>query len=197
MICASAAGGNGRKSPQRAHIEEEMSAEGSTPDVAAERTDRSSDGGRAAADPRPGSRAEDGTEGSGAKETAPDTPAPSVTAQGVTGELIALDFGVHKSIRYHAKRRAFFDVMHRIAMLVAVVGGSAAFFALIGDNTGDNTRVGQIAALVVATLPRWTWSSRFPKTPASTTSSPSGSLIWRLNFPWLNPARSMAGGSPS
>jgi hypothetical protein len=62
------------------------------------------------------------------------------------GELIALDFGVHKSIRYHAKRRSFFDVTHRVAMLLAVIGGSAAFFALIGDKT----RVGQIAALVVA-----------------------------------------------
>jgi hypothetical protein len=62
----------------------------------------------------------------------------------VTAELIGLDFGVHKSIGYRAKRRAFFDTAHRVGMLVAVVGGSAAFFALIGDRTG----VGQIATLI-------------------------------------------------
>ncbi|HEY3910758.1 MAG TPA: hypothetical protein VGM07_12815 [Stellaceae bacterium] len=108
-----------------------MSAEESTSGAPAERTDRPSDARttRAPASGRPGSSAQD-----------------AASAEEATGELIALDFAVHKSIRYHTKRRAFFDVMHRIAMLVAVVGGSAAFFALIGNKTG----VGQIAALVVA-----------------------------------------------
>lgn len=78
-----------------------------------------------------------GREGAGTEET---------TAEEIAEGLLALDFGVHKSIRYHAKRRAFLDTMHRFSMLVAVVGGSAAFFALIGDKTS----VGQVAALVVA-----------------------------------------------
>src|ERR1051325_4876413 len=91
-------------------------------------------------DDKPGSGDEERTTGSRANETA------SAPAEEVIGEAIALDFGIHKSIRYHTKRRAFFDGLHRVAMLAAVIGGSGTFFALIGEKT----HVGQIAALVVA-----------------------------------------------
>ena len=111
----------------------------------------------------------------------------------MSSELIALDFGVHKSIRYHVKRRAFFDVMHRVAMLIAVIGGSAAFFALIGEKT----EVGQIAALTVAIATALDLIFAFPRTPASTTSLPSGSPILPSNSPLLHPAPSMAGDLPS
>lgn len=106
-----------------------MSAEGSTPDATAGR------GGQP-------SGCERRPTGSAARSFAQDATA----AEEIAGELIALDFGVHTAIRYHVKRRAFFDVLHRVSMLVAVVGGSAAFFALIGERT----EIGQIAALVVA-----------------------------------------------
>lgn len=113
-----------------------MSAEKSTP---SERADRAADAASCTGRDRPEGRV-------GARSGAEDTTSASAATEEVSSELIALDFGVHKSIRYHVKRRAFFDVMHRVAMLIAVIGGSAAFFALIGEKT----EVGQIAALTVA-----------------------------------------------
>ena len=113
-----------------------MSAEESTP---SERADRAADAASCTGRDRPEGRV-------GARSGAEDTTSASAATEEASSELIALDFGVHKSIRYHVKRRAFFDVMHRVAMLIAVIGGSAAFFALIGEKT----EVGQIAALTVA-----------------------------------------------
>ncbi|MGA8551738.1 MAG: hypothetical protein WB678_16035 [Stellaceae bacterium] len=113
-----------------------MSAEESTP---SERADRAADAASCTGRDRPEGRV-------GARSGAEDTTSASAATEEVSSELIALDFGVHKSIRYHVKRRAFFDVMHRVAMLIAVIGGSAAFFALMGEKT----EVGQIAALTVA-----------------------------------------------
>ena len=116
------------KPAQRPYIEEEMSAEDPAATTSPGETP-------AAGAPDPGR----GCRGTGAR-------AEEAATEEISGDLVALDFGVHKSIRYHAKRRAFFDVAHRFAMLVAVVGGSGAFFALIGDKTA----VGQVAALLVA-----------------------------------------------
>lgn len=46
-----------------------------------------------------------------------------------------LDFSVHVSRRYHARRRAWFDMCHRGAMTFAAVGGSAAFgFIFAGES---------------------------------------------------------------
>jgi len=50
--------------------------------------------------------------------------------------LVALDFAVHVGMRYHAKRRAWFDWLHRIAMVIAALGSSAAVAALYGGLTG-------------------------------------------------------------
>lgn len=50
-------------------------------------------------------------------------------------ELVKLIFGANKSLRYLAKRRAFFDALHRTSMALSFVGGSAALVALIGDQT--------------------------------------------------------------
>jgi hypothetical protein len=70
----------------------------------------------------------------------------SATLSGtVSGDLIALEFGVHKSLRYHAKRRSFFDNLHRTATAFTAISASAAFFALIGDRT----RVSEAAAIIV------------------------------------------------
>lgn len=43
----------------------------------------------------------------------------------------ALDFGVEKSMRYHQRRRGFFDQLHRSAMFGVIVLGSAAFAKVI------------------------------------------------------------------
>lgn len=42
-------------------------------------------------------------------------------------------FGVHKSLRYHAKRRAFFDSWHRWSVAISAISGSATFAAIFGD----------------------------------------------------------------
>jgi hypothetical protein len=62
-------------------------------------------------------------------------------------EFTKTDFGVHKSLRYHAKRRAFFDGLHRFSMAVIAITGSAAFLTLIG---GDASVYGKIAATIAA-----------------------------------------------
>ena len=43
-------------------------------------------------------------------------------------ELIdKLDFGVEKSMRYHQRRRGFYDSLHKIIMFLIIICGSAAF----------------------------------------------------------------------
>lgn len=44
----------------------------------------------------------------------------------------ALDFSVHASLRYHAKRRAWFDLLHRLALGIIVLAASGAVGALEG-----------------------------------------------------------------
>lgn len=57
-----------------------------------------------------------------------------------------LKFAVGRSIRYHAKRRAFFDVLHRCSVVVTLIAGSGAFLAAIQDHQV----FAQAAALTVA-----------------------------------------------
>lgn len=47
--------------------------------------------------------------------------------------LHELRFGIGKSLRYHAKRRSFFELLHRATMAIVAVGGSAAFASILGD----------------------------------------------------------------
>jgi hypothetical protein len=62
------------------------------------------------------------------------------------GALVALEFGVGKSLRYHRKRRSFFEFLHHATMLVATVGATGAFIALQNEVAwGANA-----AALLVA-----------------------------------------------
>jgi hypothetical protein len=50
----------------------------------------------------------------------------------ITPSLTALDFSVHVSMRYHARRRAWYDRFHRMMMLVIAVAGSAGVAAIYG-----------------------------------------------------------------
>lgn len=61
--------------------------------------------------------------------------------------FLDLDFGVHKSLRYHAKRRSFLNGLHKGAMTLATVTGTAAFAALIGE---QSIEFAKWSALVVA-----------------------------------------------
>jgi len=49
-------------------------------------------------------------------------------ADATRGELI---FRVDVSVRYHDRRRAFFDLMHKLVAAVSVLGGSAAVFGVV------------------------------------------------------------------
>jgi hypothetical protein len=46
--------------------------------------------------------------------------------------LAPLDFSVHVSMRYHARRRAWYDRFHRVMMLIIAVAGSAGVAAIYG-----------------------------------------------------------------
>ena len=50
----------------------------------------------------------------------------------ISESLAALDFGVHVSMRYHARRRAWYDRLHRMMILIIAVGGSAGVAAIYG-----------------------------------------------------------------
>ena len=43
-----------------------------------------------------------------------------------------LNFAIEKSLRYHHRRRAHFDRLHRVAMLGVILSGSAAFATVFG-----------------------------------------------------------------
>ena len=51
------------------------------------------------------------------------------TLEAIVGDL---DFGVEKSMRYHQRRRGFYDFFHKTFMFLIVVAGSAAFSGLSG-----------------------------------------------------------------
>jgi hypothetical protein len=59
-----------------------------------------------------------------------------------------IDFGVAKSIRYHAYRRSFWDGVDRFSKIVTVVSGVAVFVSIIGDNT----QLAKYCALLVAIM---------------------------------------------
>jgi hypothetical protein len=50
---------------------------------------------------------------------------------------IEVAFGVHVSMRYHARRRAWYDGLHRGAMLVLALGASGGAMAILGGLLGE------------------------------------------------------------
>lgn len=68
-------------------------------------------------------------------------------AEALTAELIALDFSVHVSLRYHAKRRAWFDSMHRLSMVISAVGGSAALATIASSEPFAAAMISLVVAL--------------------------------------------------
>lgn len=82
----------------------------------------------------------------------PEPPAPEPESRDqVFDPVVALDFTVHVSMRYHAKRRAWFDGLHRIALAVIALGSSAAAAAIMGG-LGDAAARLIIAVAAAAAL---------------------------------------------
>lgn len=57
-----------------------------------------------------------------------------LTQEDIGHELHRLLFGVKRSVRYHAKRRQFFERCHRLIKIFALIAGSAAFVSVVKDN---------------------------------------------------------------
>jgi hypothetical protein len=45
----------------------------------------------------------------------------------IEDEVDALNFGIEKSMRYHQRRKAFFDTSHRFTMFGVILSGSVSF----------------------------------------------------------------------
>ena len=52
--------------------------------------------------------------------------------EALVSALAGLEFSVHVSARYHARRRAWYDRLHRLMMLVIATGASAGVAAIFG-----------------------------------------------------------------
>lgn len=60
--------------------------------------------------------------------------APASQESKIDGDFYSLKFSVDKSIRYHGKRRRFFDAWHNIANALAALTGSSSFIAIYSGN---------------------------------------------------------------
>jgi hypothetical protein len=70
--------------------------------------------------------------------------ATATTAEEIKERLIALDFEVHKSIRYHAKRRSFFDNCNNLTRAISAIFAAGAIVSIVGGS--------YLATIVVAAL---------------------------------------------
>ena len=59
-------------------------------------------------------------------------------------------FGARKSIRYHQRRRAFFEAAHTFAVALQVIAGSTAVAAVVGGSGGSDSGWGWGAGLAAA-----------------------------------------------
>lgn len=59
----------------------------------------------------------------------------------------ALEFLISKSIRYHAKKRRFFELLQRVSQTVILAGGSSAFSSIIAKNNSFSLYAAGIVAL--------------------------------------------------
>ena len=59
-------------------------------------------------------------------------------------------FAVRRSVRYHERRRRFYEIWNTITVASAVIGGSSAFAALMADSTTVSTVFSALVALVGA-----------------------------------------------
>jgi hypothetical protein len=58
-----------------------------------------------------------------------------------------IDFSIEKSIRYHHRRLAHYDKLHKFMMLAVIITGSAAFGELLGEHSA---RLGLLTAALAA-----------------------------------------------
>ena len=59
-------------------------------------------------------------------------------------------FAVRRSVRYHDRRRRFYEIWNSFTVAGAVIGGSSAFAALMADSTTVSAFFSALVALVAA-----------------------------------------------
>lgn len=69
-------------------------------------------------------------------------------------------FGVRRSIRYHQRRRAFFDRLDQFSNVIALIFGSAALYGVLGDNAQKVTVAASAVVTVMASINLVVGSSR-------------------------------------
>jgi hypothetical protein len=62
--------------------------------------------------------------------------------------LASIDFGVKKSLRYHARRRRFFEKLDNITKFLVVVTSASAFIAILGDKSSITTALTAVVTIL-------------------------------------------------
>jgi hypothetical protein len=65
-------------------------------------------------------------------------------------DLDSIDFGVQKSLRYHARRRRFFEALDNITKFLVVVTSASAFVAILGGEKSSITTSLTAAVTILA-----------------------------------------------
>ena len=64
----------------------------------------------------------------------------------------ALNFAVEKSLRYHQRRRAVYDIRHKFSMFVIILLGSATFGKVLGETSFMPMQAEQWFGLMIAAI---------------------------------------------
>lgn len=110
------------------------------PETAAKATTTSASADPSAAAENPHRESGDTTRAEGARTSSAE--------EEITTLVYHLEFGIGKSLRYHAKRRSWFENWHRAGMASAVVSATAAFVTV----ANQFPEIARWVALVSATL---------------------------------------------
>ena len=79
----------------------------------------------------------------------PESPGPKIVSRDSPG-FVHLEFGIARSARYHQKRRDFFNMLHRLSLLIVAISSSGTFVAALGDGGSLLVRILAAIAAVVA-----------------------------------------------
>lgn len=76
----------------------------------------------------------------------------ATTADDLEDRWHNLLFGVRRSIRYHQRRRAFFDRLDQLSNMLSVILGSTAIYGVLGDDAKDVALIASALVTVMASI---------------------------------------------
>ncbi len=91
-----------------------------------------------------------GTDDAGGGPPAPEVARPGGSQNDIHEQLWNIDFGVSKSLRYHAYRRSFWEAWAYASKLLTIISGTAVLVTLVGDKTTAATILSIIVAITSA-----------------------------------------------